>query len=249
MYDEQATRLHSVLGRTCWLRVVVLLLHVYLGQFCYVDEYFDTAARKCCSQCQEGEGVKERCTNSTDTVCVECPEQTYSAKTKAGRICKACTSCGPARITTSLCTPTQDTACGSCAVGWFLFISSSGPNQCLKCSPCPPGQEAIHWEECAIVGLAEEYQCKPGDELFQFSSLCCANKKIMLTQPQIIWLLMFILFTMAPPKRGNFPHLVSKTFLQLLLSPRRSVQSHRRVTHQQKWLYSTEQQWSPVQCT
>ena len=163
MYDEKVVRLHSVLGRTCWLRLVVLLLHVYLGQFCYVDEYFDTTARKCCSQCQKGEGVKERCTNSTDTVCVECPEQTYSAKTEAGMICKACTSCSPARITTSLCTPTQDTACGSCAVGWFLFISSSGPNQCLKCSPCPPGQEAIHWEECAIVGLAEEYQCKPGE--------------------------------------------------------------------------------------
>ena len=164
MYDEQVSRFPSaVLGRTCWLRVVqFLLLHVCLGQFCYVDEYFDTAARKCCSQCQEGEGVKERCTNSTDTVCVECPEQTYSAKTEAGRICKACTTCSPARITTSLCTPTQDTACGSCAVGWFLFISSSGPNQCLKCSPCPPGQEAIHWEECAIVGLAEENQCKPG---------------------------------------------------------------------------------------
>ena len=46
------------------------------------------AARKCCSQCQEGEGVKERCTNSTDTVCVKCPEQTYSAKTEAGRVAK-----------------------------------------------------------------------------------------------------------------------------------------------------------------
>ena len=153
-----------------WLRLLLLLaFHVSAqsqGQLCEADEYYDTAANKCCSQCQEKEGVKNRCSNSTDTTCVNCPEHTYSARTETFRICKECTSCSPARITTSLCTPTHDTVCGSCAVGWFLFVSSSGPNRCLKCSPCPPGQEAIHWEECAIVGLAENNQCKPGELKF-----------------------------------------------------------------------------------
>ena len=150
-----------------WLLLVLLILQVDVlqGQNCQEEQYFDTAVRKCCSDCQEGEGVKERCTNSTDTLCVECPEQTYSAVTQEGRICKACTTCRPARITTSLCSATHDTVCGSCSVGWFLYISSSGPNECLECSPCPPDQEAIHWEECAIVGLSEDNQCKPGKQL------------------------------------------------------------------------------------
>ena len=141
----------------------IILLCCSEAQVCEDNYYFDVSAGRCCNQCDEGEGIKVRCSNSTiDTLCIECPEQTYSAYSSTGRICKACTTCKPARTTTSLCTPTQDTVCGSCSVGWFLFVSSSGPNQCLKCSPCPQREVVIHWKDCAIAGLSKNNQCKPG---------------------------------------------------------------------------------------
>ena len=133
------------------------------GQGCQSNYYFDESAGRCCWQCADGEGIHQRCTNTSDTICIQCPEVTFSAITPTGRSCEPCTVCSPARTTITPCSSTQNTECGSCSAGWFMLVSSTSKNQCLKCSPCPPGEVVIHWSECKEVGLPEKYQCMPGE--------------------------------------------------------------------------------------
>lgn len=128
------------------------------------DYYTLNGTNSClpCSVCDRGQGIFSSCSETEDTVCIDCGEGTYSKITSLGRVCYPCTMCAQeGKSEVSPCSPTEDSTCGECASGFFLYIDSGG-SECKVCSQCPQDRVVIHWIECAEAGLPLDMQCAPG---------------------------------------------------------------------------------------
>jgi len=128
------------------------------------DYYTLNGTNSClpCSVCDRGQGIFSSCSETGDTVCIDCGEGTYSKITSLGRVCYPCTMCAQeGKSEVSPCSPTEDSTCGECASGFFLYIDSGG-SECKVCSQCPQDRVVIHWIECAEAGLPLDMQCAPG---------------------------------------------------------------------------------------
>ncbi|CAM4669636.1 unnamed protein product [Lepidochelys olivacea] len=125
-------------------------------------EYFEENINKCCSKCPPGYHVLQSCNRSSDTECVPCERNTYTALWNRARRCLGCSPrCEAGLVQTQECTGTHDRIC-SCSASTYCTTKQShgrclfckAHKMCRKgygvsklgtdvtntdCSPCPPG--------------------------------------------------------------------------------------------------------------
>ncbi|XP_048206220.1 tumor necrosis factor receptor superfamily member 1B isoform X2 [Perognathus longimembris pacificus] len=110
------------------------------GSRCWQKEYFDKTAQRCCSMCPPGQHVKHFCTETTDTVCADCEDSTYTGLWNWVSRCLSCGArCSSGQIETQACTRERNRAC-TCRPGWYCMLGK--PDNCRLCLPlreCGPG--------------------------------------------------------------------------------------------------------------
>ncbi|NXS54215.1 TNR4 factor, partial [Brachypteracias leptosomus] len=103
-----------------------------------------------------GEGMNQRCTAKSDTVCVPCQEGFFSSEHNHN-FCHVCTTCDTRRgsVEVKKCEKTSDRIC-RCKAG---FMPVAGQNRGSVCSPCPEGSFSIGenedcqpWTNCSSLG-------------------------------------------------------------------------------------------------
>ncbi|XP_023559533.1 tumor necrosis factor receptor superfamily member 3 isoform X2 [Octodon degus] len=105
-------------------------------------EYYQPEHQLCCSRCPPGTFVTAECSQSQDTVCTTCAENSYNEHWNHLRICQLCRPCdivlGFQEV--APCISTRQTKC-RCQPG--MFCAHRAP-ECVHCEPlseCPPGTE------------------------------------------------------------------------------------------------------------
>ncbi|XP_042551682.1 tumor necrosis factor receptor superfamily member 1B [Dipodomys spectabilis] len=110
------------------------------GNKCQKEEYFENKVQKCCRMCPPGQHVEHSCTETTDTVCVDCEDSTYTRIWHWASTCLSCRApCGSDQIETQACTRKQNRAC-ICRPDLYCMLGN--PDNCKLCVPlrkCGPG--------------------------------------------------------------------------------------------------------------
>lgn len=90
-----------------------------------MNGYYEISDGKCllCKMCDKGFGVVQQCSYGRDTLCEECPANTYSDQKSNIDPCLPCTVCEDYEEMISDCTPTQDAEC-ICKSFWLVPFSA-----------------------------------------------------------------------------------------------------------------------------
>ncbi|MBN3312054.1 TNR16 factor, partial [Atractosteus spatula] len=94
---------------------------------CGYDYYRNELTGQCqrCTVCPQGQGVLEKCSYQSDTLCEECPEDTFSDQESSLDPCMPCTICEEdVEIEQEACTSTSDTVCRACSSATFTRTDS-----------------------------------------------------------------------------------------------------------------------------
>ncbi|NXF30424.1 TNR4 factor, partial [Nyctibius bracteatus] len=103
-----------------------------------------------------GERMKTRCTATTDTVCVPCQDEYFSAEHNHN-FCKSCTICDTRKgsVEVKKCEKTSDRIC-TCVAGYVPDVRYTLGS---VCSLCPEGsyskggnENCQPWTNCSILG-------------------------------------------------------------------------------------------------
>ncbi|VDI48839.1 nerve growth factor receptor (TNFR superfamily member 16) [Mytilus galloprovincialis] len=80
---------------------------------CNVDFYFHTVAKECslCNFCPIGYGAIIPCNRLQNSICLKCPNGTYSDVKSATLPCKRCTKCSSGQAEFKPCSDTENTIC------------------------------------------------------------------------------------------------------------------------------------------
>ncbi|XP_057702489.1 tumor necrosis factor receptor superfamily member 5-like isoform X2 [Corythoichthys intestinalis] len=109
---------------------------------------------KCCELCPPGEYLKEFCTETTETVCQPCPDNSFSGQHNAFDRCEECQACqGAYQEREKKCSPTTNAKC-SCRPGFLCFDDAC--SQCME-NPCAAGEKVVKTGD----GLIPQYNCQP----------------------------------------------------------------------------------------
>ncbi|XP_035518759.1 tumor necrosis factor receptor superfamily member 1B isoform X2 [Morone saxatilis] len=107
-----------------------------------VTEYLSDDSNLCCKKCSPGQHRKQECSETTETVCEQCPESTYMESWNYYKNCFTCKKCKPVKGLQYLqnCTSTTMSKCG-CQPGMFCIIGFDDPycDACKKYKPCNRG--------------------------------------------------------------------------------------------------------------
>ncbi|NXH12496.1 TNR4 factor, partial [Bucco capensis] len=112
--------------------------------------------KRCCKDCAPGEGMRSRCTATTDTVCVPCKDEYFSSE-HHHEFCKSCAICDTGRgsVEVKKCEKTSDRLC-RCRAG---YRPVAGHPVGSVCSPCPEGSFSLGenkdcqpWTNCSALG-------------------------------------------------------------------------------------------------
>ncbi|KAK3082963.1 hypothetical protein FSP39_010120 [Pinctada imbricata] len=143
-----------------WIQVatnilVVIAVSAIVYEECGTEEKdANSSGVRCCKMCNPGEGVVQRCTNDTDTVCASCARGSFSPNVPHSETCKTCKKCGKNAILEESCSSTQDTIC-KCKFNYYLSLETGF---CALCNLCPiavgakvrcAGHTNSECEECA----------------------------------------------------------------------------------------------------
>ncbi|XP_034731761.1 tumor necrosis factor receptor superfamily member 14-like isoform X1 [Etheostoma cragini] len=122
--------------------LLVLVLSVFRGHTltCRRSEYL--IGDKCCPTCSAGSRVRNHCTESRSTSCLDCDEGTFMDRPTGLTECFPCTGCdaGSGLKIKTACTTTSDTVCEPLE---GFYCTDSSENGCVKAekhSSCQPGQ-------------------------------------------------------------------------------------------------------------
>ncbi|XP_028665842.2 tumor necrosis factor receptor superfamily member 4 [Erpetoichthys calabaricus] len=115
-------------------------------------EYKMNQLSKCCTKCQAGEYMVERCTRGRDTVCKPCDKNYYNPSRNIKRTCDHCTVCVNDLINKEQCTSTSNTKC-QCVPGL----------QCVddECTRCEPTKVTTKFLPTNVTPRAENIMVKP----------------------------------------------------------------------------------------
>ncbi|XP_039618420.1 CD27 antigen isoform X1 [Polypterus senegalus] len=115
-------------------------------------EYEMKELYKCCTKCQAGEYVVEKCTRGRDTVCKPCDKDYYNPSRNSKRSCDHCTVCVNDLINKEQCTLTSNTKC-QCKPGL----------QCVddECTRCEPTKVTTKFLPINVIPRAENITDKP----------------------------------------------------------------------------------------
>ncbi|XP_020015662.1 tumor necrosis factor receptor superfamily member 1B [Castor canadensis] len=110
------------------------------GSMCQLREYYDKTVQKCCGMCPPGQRVKHFCTKTTDTVCADCEDSTYTQLWNWVSKCLGCGSrCSSNQVETQVCTRERNRVC-ACRQGWYCMLrKQDGCRLCMPLSRCRPG--------------------------------------------------------------------------------------------------------------
>ncbi|XP_074970091.1 tumor necrosis factor receptor superfamily member 4 isoform X2 [Phalacrocorax aristotelis] len=136
-----------------FLLLAVTVSHC-LGLKCKERQY--PFGEKCCKDCAPGERMRNRCTATTDTVCLPC-QNGYFSNEYHHSFCKSCTICDTRKgsVEVKKCEKTSDRIC-MCVAGYMPDVRHTLGS---VCSPCPEGSYSIGqnencrpWTNCSILG-------------------------------------------------------------------------------------------------
>ncbi|XP_051272080.1 tumor necrosis factor receptor superfamily member 1B isoform X2 [Dicentrarchus labrax] len=124
-----------------------------------VTEYFSDDSNLCCKKCPPGQHRKQECSETTETVCEQCPEGTYMESSNYYKNCFSCKKCKPVKGLQNLqnCTSTTKSKCG-CKPGMFCIVGFDDPycDECRKYKPCNRGYGV------SVQGTADsDVKCEP----------------------------------------------------------------------------------------
>uniref|UniRef100_A0A8C5K6G2 Tumor necrosis factor receptor superfamily, member 1b n=1 Tax=Jaculus jaculus TaxID=51337 RepID=A0A8C5K6G2_JACJA len=133
------------------------------GGVCRPREYHHSAVQMCCAMCPPGQHVKRFCTKTSDTVCTDCEDGTYTQLWNSLFTCLGCGSrCGPDQVKIQGCTRQQNRVC-VCKPGMYCALATSASDSCRQCMrlrKCGPGFGAT--ETRAANGNVVCRPCAPG---------------------------------------------------------------------------------------
>ncbi|XP_052574169.1 tumor necrosis factor receptor superfamily member 1B [Peromyscus californicus insignis] len=104
-------------------------------------EYYNNNVQMCCAACPPGQHVKHFCTKTSDTVCSDCEDGTYTKLWNRLSTCLSCGSrCGYDQVKTRACTKQQNRVC-ACKADMYCALQTNTDScrQCLRLSKCGPG--------------------------------------------------------------------------------------------------------------
>uniref|UniRef100_A0A8C6RMT5 Tumor necrosis factor receptor superfamily, member 1b n=2 Tax=Nannospalax galili TaxID=1026970 RepID=A0A8C6RMT5_NANGA len=103
-------------------------------------EYYNNMVQMCCATCPPGQHVKHVCTKTSDTVCADCEDSTYTQLWNWLPTCLSCGSrCGPDQVKTQTCTRQQNRVCACKAGMYCALLTTDSCRQCMRLSKCGPG--------------------------------------------------------------------------------------------------------------
>uniref|UniRef100_A0A8C9QWN6 TNFR-Cys domain-containing protein n=1 Tax=Scleropages formosus TaxID=113540 RepID=A0A8C9QWN6_SCLFO len=100
----------------------------------------------CCTMCTPGYFVYTHCTRTDITVCVQCPNSTFTDKPHGRRICNPCTACNDdsGLKTVKECKPSSDAVCGVLEGNYCIDPYEGGCRAAKKHTTCKPGHFIKH---------------------------------------------------------------------------------------------------------
>lgn len=116
---------------------------------------------RCCKECAPGEGMRNRCSPSSETECIPCQDGYYNSKHNYYP-CTICTVCDTDRgsMEVKKCDKISDTVC-VCMKGYTPYDSGSSEESPSgrECFPCPDGHfsdgnndRCRPWTNCTAYG-------------------------------------------------------------------------------------------------
>ncbi|XP_040291529.1 tumor necrosis factor receptor superfamily member 3 [Bufo bufo] len=128
-------------------RLVPLFLGIILGNIlqivahenqvsCNNFQYLEEELNKCCARCPPGQYRKEKCTISTETVCLPCGNRTYLTNWNYASSCRICYPCSQHLVEREPCSANKATVCG-CPDG-YSCIQHDAVGVCQICTPDEP---------------------------------------------------------------------------------------------------------------
>ncbi|XP_061689102.1 tumor necrosis factor receptor superfamily member 18 isoform X2 [Syngnathoides biaculeatus] len=109
---------------------------------------------RCCKLCPPGQYLKEFCTETTETVCLPCPDNSFSLQHNAFDKCTECHSCQGAHREREL--PCYSTANAKCTCLDGFLCSDDACSQCVE-NNCDAGERAV--KTGSVAGL-RQYKCQ-----------------------------------------------------------------------------------------
>lgn len=105
---------------------------------CNYGFYMSDLTQLCvpCTKCPKGQGMLGSCEKNRDTVCEECPLDTYSDQESFREPCMPCSTCEETEVQQE-CTPSNDTVClGKAALftSKCVLMETQVVSSCLHCS-------------------------------------------------------------------------------------------------------------------
>lgn len=105
-------------------------------------EYLVEESNLCCKKCPPGQRVKQKCSETTDTECEDCPAGTFMEGRNYSPNCLTCTTCRSDRglQEAQKCSPTTRSKC-ACQPGWFCMMGFDKPycGACRRYTRCKVG--------------------------------------------------------------------------------------------------------------
>lgn len=104
-------------------------------------EYYNNNVQMCCAACPPGQHVKHFCTKTSDTVCSDCEDGTYTKLWNRLPTCLSCGSrCDDDQVKIRVCTKQQNRVC-ACKADMYCALQTNTDScrQCMSLSKCGPG--------------------------------------------------------------------------------------------------------------
>ncbi|XP_068935710.1 tumor necrosis factor receptor superfamily member 1B [Petaurus breviceps papuanus] len=103
-------------------------------------EYYNDDLQMCCDRCPPGQRVLHFCSRDSNTICVDCDDDTYTEVWNWIKECHSCRSrCHPNLVEIKNCTKKENRICACKPANFCLRRSKSTCLQCLKYTECPQG--------------------------------------------------------------------------------------------------------------
>ncbi|XP_070815968.1 uncharacterized protein miip isoform X2 [Chaetodon trifascialis] len=105
-------------------------------------EYLSDVSNLCCKKCNPGQRLRQTCTETTETVCEQCPAGQYMEGRNYSPNCFSCNRCKSVKGLREVqnCSPTTRSKCG-CQPGMYCIMGFDDPycSACSKYKPCKAG--------------------------------------------------------------------------------------------------------------
>ncbi|XP_051883683.1 tumor necrosis factor receptor superfamily member 6-like [Pristis pectinata] len=100
---------------------------------CEPEQYMSDDSTQCCSKCPPGTRLRESCTKTSNSSCVDCGNEEYTDVNNSLHYCLRCSRCqeGNGQEVEAKCNKTHNTKC-HCMKNFFCKT----PGKCNMCLPC-----------------------------------------------------------------------------------------------------------------